>query len=64
MQCRKCRAELPDNAKYCPQCGAKQDVTRKPKARGSGNIYQAQIEEKERTLWDSSSGKASSWRRA
>lgn len=42
MQCRKCRAELPDNAKYCPQCGAKQDVTRKPKARGNGtgSVYQ------------------------
>lgn len=42
MQCRKCRAELPDNAKYCPQCGAKQTIGRKPKARGNGtgSVYQ------------------------
>ncbi|MBQ7129924.1 MAG: tyrosine-type recombinase/integrase [Oscillospiraceae bacterium] len=34
--CRKCRAELPDGAKFCPSCGAKQDTTRKPKSRGNG----------------------------
>lgn len=34
--CRKCRAELPGGAKFCPSCGAKQDVTRKPKTRGNG----------------------------
>lgn len=35
-KCRKCRAELPDLAKFCPSCGAKQDVIRKPKTRGNG----------------------------
>lgn len=35
-KCRKCRSELPDGAKFCPVCGAKQDVQRKPKARGNG----------------------------
>lgn len=34
--CRKCRAELPYGAKFCCTCGAKQDVTRKPKTRGNG----------------------------
>lgn len=42
MQCRRCRAELPDDAKYCLKCGARQDVSRKPKARGNGtgSVYQ------------------------
>lgn len=35
-KCRKCRAELPAGAKFCPACGAKQDTTRKPKSRGNG----------------------------
>lgn len=34
--CRKCRAELPEGAKFCLSCGAKQDITRKPKSRGNG----------------------------
>lgn len=34
--------KMPGGAKFCPQCGAKQDVTRKPKARGNGtgSVYQ------------------------
>lgn len=35
-KCRKCRAELPEAAKFCPGCGAKQDLQRKPKTRGNG----------------------------
>lgn len=35
-KCRKCRVELPDGAKFCPACGAKQDIQRKPKSRGNG----------------------------
>lgn len=34
--CRKCRAELPNGAKFCCICGAKQDLQRKPKTRGNG----------------------------
>lgn len=34
--CRKCRAALPEGAKYCSACGARQDLTRKPKSRGNG----------------------------
>lgn len=34
--CRKCRVPLPEGAKFCPTCGAKQDITHKPKARGNG----------------------------
>ena len=36
MICRKCREEIPEGSKYCNRCGAKQDVTRKPKSRGNG----------------------------
>lgn len=41
-KCRKCRAVLPEGAKFCPACGAKQDVAQKPKARGNGqgSVYQ------------------------
>lgn len=35
-KCRKCHADLPESAKFCPVCGAKQDITRKPKSRGNG----------------------------
>lgn len=42
MKCRKCRADLPDNAKFCCFCGVKQDITCKPRTRGNGqgSIYQ------------------------
>lgn len=36
MKCRKCRAEIPENSKYCMLCGVKQDVKQKPKSRGNG----------------------------
>lgn len=35
-KCRKCRTDLPEGAKFCPACGAKQDIQRKPKSRGNG----------------------------
>jgi len=35
-KCRKCRSTLPELAKFCPACGAKQDISRKPKSRGNG----------------------------
>lgn len=36
-KCRKCRAALPDGAKFCPACGVKQaEPAHKPKARGNG----------------------------
>lgn len=34
--CRKCRAQLPEGAKFCPACGVRQDQARKPKTRGNG----------------------------
>ena len=42
MKCRKCRAELPQGAKYCPSCGVKQDTGQNPKRRGNGqgSVYQ------------------------
>lgn len=36
MKCRKCKCELPEDAKFCPSCGAKQDTTQKTKSRGNG----------------------------
>lgn len=42
MKCRKCHAELPQGAKYCPSCGVKQDTGQNPKRRGNGqgSVYQ------------------------
>lgn len=42
MQCRKCRIEIPDESKYCLRCGARQDLSHKPKSRGNGqgSVYQ------------------------
>ena len=42
MQCRKCRIQIPDESKFCLRCGARQDITRKPKNRGNGqgSVYQ------------------------
>lgn len=36
MKCRKCRAETPENAKYCPSCGAKLSTQQATKSRGNG----------------------------
>ena len=36
MKCRKCRAEIPDESKFCMSCGAQQDVRQNTKARGNG----------------------------
>lgn len=35
-KCRKCRAELPQEAKFCPACGAKQGLQQRTKSRGNG----------------------------
>ncbi len=35
-KCRKCRAEIPAESKFCPHCGVKQSVASKPKQRGNG----------------------------
>ncbi len=45
MQCRKCRAETPDNGRFCPYCGTRQD--REPRkalkrANGTGTVYKLQ----------------------
>ena len=42
-KCRKCRAVLPDGAKFCPACGVRQETAaHKPKSRGNGqgSVYQ------------------------
>lgn len=45
MKCRKCRAEMPDDGKFCPYCGARQE--REPRkalkrANGTGTVYKLQ----------------------
>ena len=36
MKCRKCRAEIPDESKFCLACGAKQEVKKNTRTRGNG----------------------------
>ena len=36
MQCRKCRAAIPDDSRFCLRCGANQTLSHKPKSRGNG----------------------------
>ena len=45
MQCRKCRAEMPDDGRFCPYCGTRQErETRKAlkRANGTGTVYKLQ----------------------
>ena len=43
-KCRNCGAEIPDNANYCPDCGA---------AQYGGDLYEEQVEEGETPRDDS-----------
>ena len=36
MLCKKCGAELPENARYCPMCGRAVNYTPTPRKRGNG----------------------------
>ena len=42
MKCKRCHGELPQDARYCPSCGAKQSTGQNPKRRGNGqgSVYQ------------------------
>lgn len=45
MQCRKCHADMPDDGKFCPYCGTRQE--REPRkalkrANGTGTVYKLQ----------------------
>ena len=35
MNCRKCEAEMPDGARFCPFCGTPKEISRKIKPKGS-----------------------------
>lgn len=35
-KCRKCKEEIPESARFCPSCGAKQIISQRPKSRGNG----------------------------
>lgn len=58
MNCRKCKAEIPDDGKFCPYCGTKQD--REPRkalkrANGTGTVYK--LQGRRRSPWAASKGK-------
>ena len=58
MQCRKCRAEMPDDGKFCPYCGTRQD--REPRkalkrANGTGTVYK--LQGRRRRPWAASKNK-------
>ena len=42
MQCRKCRAQIPDESRFCLRCGAKQTTKQRTKSRinGTGTVFQ------------------------
>lgn len=45
MKCRKCNAEMPDGALYCPMCGKKQMQEKRKalkRANGMGTVYKLQ----------------------
>lgn len=45
MQCRKCRAEMPDDGKFCPYCGTRKDREQRKalkRANGTGTVYKLQ----------------------
>lgn len=45
MNCRKCKAEMPDDGKFCPYCGAKQVQEKRKtlkRANGTGTVYKLQ----------------------
>lgn len=45
MQCRKCRAEMPNDGRFCPYCGTRQErEARKAlkRANGTGTVYKLQ----------------------
>ena len=57
MQCRKCRAEMPDDGKFCPYCGIRQD--REPRkalkrANGTGTVYK--LQGRRRKPWTAAKG--------
>lgn len=59
MQCRKCKADIPDGGKFCPYCGIRQD--REPRkalkrANGTGTVYK--LQGRRRRPWVASKNRA------
>ena len=57
MKCRKCRAEMPDDGKFCPYCGIRQG--REPRkalkrANGTGTVYK--LQGRRRKPWTAAKG--------
>lgn len=45
MKCRKCKADMPDDGKFCPYCGTRQDREQRKalkRANGTGTVYKLQ----------------------
>lgn len=58
MRCRKCKSEMPDDGKFCPYCGTRQDRdTRKAlkRANGTGTVYK--LQGRRRRPWVAAKGK-------
>lgn len=58
MRCRKCKSEMPDDGKFCPYCGTRQD--RDPRkalkrANGTGTVYK--LQGRRRRPWVAAKGK-------
>lgn len=52
MKCRKCKADIPDDALFCAYCGIKQDVEKKsPRTRGNGQGCAVQRGSTWRAVW-------------
>lgn len=58
MKCRKCKADMPDNGKFCPYCGTRQEQKRRKalkRANGTGTVYK--LQGRRRRPWAASKNK-------
>lgn len=58
MECRKCRANMPDDAIFCPYCGTRQEREKRKalkRANGTGTVYK--LQGRRRRPWIAAKGK-------